>query len=201
MKINKKLTALFTVIAMIVLLIPIGVKAAAEEQFTVVYYGNGATSGTMDNQKFYISDPTQTVNTNTFSREGYEFTNWNIKADGTGTVIISNQGTIAEIINQLGVVANSQVELYAQWKENPVPTTTPAPVSSNVETKEDFWCITYLDCNGNTVGVQWIKTGGSPDKPAGYNYPDAYNISAHQDIRPISCNASDFVVPDTADRG
>lgn len=84
-------------------------------------------------------------------------------------------------------------------------TATSQSGSAAADSKPDTWCITYLDCQGNTVSVQWVPTGGSPAKPAGYSYPEIGNVSAHQDIHPISCNAavssSGYTVPNTADRG
>jgi hypothetical protein len=79
------------------------------------------------------------------------------------------------------------------------PSGSPAAVSQG---KPDLWCITYLDCKGNTVSVQWVETGKAPIKPAGYSYPDISNVSAHQDVRPTSCRIdTKYVVPNTADKG
>lgn len=67
---------------------------------------------------------------------------------------------------------------------------------------DSLWCITYLDCLGNTVSVQQVKTGAAPARPAGFDYPDISNVSAHQDVRPLSCSADmRYIIPDTGDRG
>jgi|GEM_PF-3192837 len=82
-----------------------------------------------------------------------------------------------------------------------IPDASSAGKESAAE-NEASWCITYLDSRGNTVSVQWVKTGASPVKPAGYDYPDIANVSAHQDVRPLSARTdSRTIVPNTADRG
>ena len=77
--------------------------------------------------------------------------------------------------------------------------------SANVNTNPDrnrSYCITYLDYNGNTVSVQWVKYGGSATAPAGYNYPAVTNVSANMDVRPLGGKAnSKYIIPNTADRG
>jgi len=76
-----------------------------------------------------------------------------------------------------------------------------APSAGTAAEKKDLWCITYLDSRGNTVSVQWVETGKAPVKPAGYSYPDIFNVSANQDVRPIAGgNDKGYKVPDTADK-
>ena len=71
------------------------------------------------------------------------------------------------------------------------------------QSADRYWLITYLDSNGNTVSVQWVRNGGSPVKPAGYSYPDISNVTSNQDVRPIGgASASGRIsVPNTADTG
>jgi len=79
------------------------------------------------------------------------------------------------------------------------PAVSPAPAAKT--TAKNF-LVTYLDCKGNTVSVQWIPSGGSPVAPAGYSYPAVSNVTSHQDVRPSSCKVqAQFIVPNTADRG
>lgn len=80
--------------------------------YTVRFNGNGATSGTMQDQKF-VYDKKQALNENTFARIGYTFTGWNTKPEGNGTSFKDKQ----EVIN-LTSVNNGIVNLYAQWTEN-----------------------------------------------------------------------------------
>jgi len=195
MKMARKLTALLMAIALFLLLVPAGVKAATGT-FTVHYDANGGT-GSMIDQTLSLADDTQRFSANGYTRVGYQFAGWNTELTGSGTSI-SDQAPVSALLGAIAVVDQQTVNFYAQWTKNPSPTNPPA--SSGTAGRQDSWCITYLDCSGNTVSVQWVTTGGSPEKPAGYNYPDAYGISAHQDIRPLSCDAAGFVVPDTADR-
>lgn len=71
--------------------------------YTVTFNANGG-EGTMDGQEF-VPNTLQALNTCTFTREGYEFTGWNTKADGTGTNFSDGQNVI-----NLG-----NVTLFAQW--------------------------------------------------------------------------------------
>lgn len=70
------------------------------------------------------------------------------------------------------------------------------------QSRNTTWCVTYLDCKGNTVSVQWVPYGGAPVAPAGYHYPVISNVTAHQSVRPDSCRTDTrFLVPNTSDRG
>lgn len=71
--------------------------------YTISYNANGG-SGTMANQTKQHGVE-QTLRTNTFTRTGYNFKNYNTKADGSGTSY-SSGGTYT---------ANASVTLYAQW--------------------------------------------------------------------------------------
>ena len=53
-----------------------------------------------------------TLTANTFTREGYSFTGWNTKADGTGTSYADEES----------VSFDADTTLYAQWTQNPVIT-------------------------------------------------------------------------------
>ena len=53
-----------------------------------------------------------TLTANTFTREGYSFTGWNTKADGTGT----------PYADKVIVSFDADTTLYAQWTQNPVIT-------------------------------------------------------------------------------
>jgi len=77
----------------------------------------------------------------------------------------------------------------------------PTPGASEPTAAPRSFCVTFLDCRGNTVSVQWVKYGGSADIPAGYGYPEVSNVSANMDIHPGSCSAKNgFKVPNTADK-
>ncbi|OON84867.1 hypothetical protein BXO88_15175 [Oribacterium sp. C9] len=75
------------------------------EEILVKYESNGG-SGTMEDQKVEKGVDTA-LNTNTFTRDGYTFKEWNTKADGSG-----------DSYNDKAVVnLDSSLTLYAQWKE------------------------------------------------------------------------------------
>ena len=76
---------------------------------TVVFYANKGT-GTMSSQKLTYDVPAN-LNENQFTREGYTFTGWNTKADGTGTAY-----TDAQAVENIAL--SGTVKLYAQWKQS-----------------------------------------------------------------------------------
>lgn len=74
----------------------------------VTYYGNG---GTYDGKDSIQSTSTVVMSGNIFTKEGYSFTAWNTKQDGSGTSY--NEGGKVEL----------GTKLYAQWSKN-VPKVT-----------------------------------------------------------------------------
>ncbi|MCR4763168.1 MAG: InlB B-repeat-containing protein [Lachnospiraceae bacterium] len=72
----------------------------------VVYYGNGATAGSMKRQ--ILADGKGSLLANKFTRIGYTFSGWNTAEDGSGTAFRDGASVTAE----------SMLALYAQW--NPV---------------------------------------------------------------------------------
>ena len=80
--------------------------------YTVVFDGNGSTSGSMNNQSFKY-DEEKSLSKNQYSRTGYQFTGWNTKPDGTGKNYKDQDS-----VKNLTSVNNGTVTLYAQWKAN-----------------------------------------------------------------------------------
>ena len=78
--------------------------------YMVKYNANGGT-GTMGDQGRVIGDGVA-LSLNTFTREGYTFTNWNTKAKGDGTSFVAGATT------NVSTTAGSTVTLYAQWSAN-----------------------------------------------------------------------------------
>lgn len=70
---------------------------------TVTFDANGGT-GEMSSQTFIIGTP-QALLANMFTREGYNYVNWNTAADGTGTAYSDSQ-----VVNLV-----VSMTLYAQW--------------------------------------------------------------------------------------
>lgn len=67
----------------------VGSQAGAG-QSSIIYNGNGATEGSMGIQ---VGDPdaNTTIQANKYKRQGYKFTGWNTKPDGTGTAYTEGQ--------------------------------------------------------------------------------------------------------------
>ena len=77
-------------------------------KYNVQFDKNGATSGTMETYYTYY-DEHFTLPDNQFKRQGYDFTGWNTKADGSGQGYANN----AKVFN---LATEGTVVLYAQWK-------------------------------------------------------------------------------------
>lgn len=80
--------------------------------YQIAFDGNGATSGSMENQTAKYDVPV-TLNPNRFERTGYTFTGWNTSPDGTGTSFADRQE-----VKNLTTEKDGIVTLYAQWKTN-----------------------------------------------------------------------------------
>lgn len=82
-------------------------------KYNVSFDGNGATSGIMVTMANCAYGQEYNVWINKYTREGYTFTGWNTKSDGTG-MSISDRATF----KNLTAVNGKTIILYAQWKEN-----------------------------------------------------------------------------------
>ncbi|MCI5741692.1 MAG: S8 family serine peptidase [Lachnospiraceae bacterium] len=80
--------------------------------YYIDYDGNGADEGSM-NRQTVTYDTTVKLKENAYAREGYAFTGWNTKPDGSGTSYADKQ-SIRNLSSKNGAVIN----LYAQWKEH-----------------------------------------------------------------------------------
>lgn len=80
--------------------------------YQIAFDGNGATSGSMENQKAKYDVPV-TLKQNVFERTGYTFTGWNTQPDGTGTAFADQ-----EEVKNLATEKDGIVILYAQWRAN-----------------------------------------------------------------------------------
>lgn len=85
--------------------------------YTVVYNGNGSTSGSMANTSMTY-DTKGTLRANTYQRTGYKFAGWNTMPDGSGQDYVDKESVL-----NLTSEANGKVTLYAQWKNTPVTVT------------------------------------------------------------------------------
>lgn len=85
------------------------VSATFVSAYTVTYDSNGGTGTMTDEDSPYASGSTVTVLTNEFTREGYEFSSWNTKANGSGSPYDP-----ADDENNTFTI-NENTTLYAQW--------------------------------------------------------------------------------------
>jgi uncharacterized repeat protein (TIGR02543 family) len=85
----------------------------ADPTYTVTYYGNGNSSGTIPaDPNNYAKGATVTVlgNSGTLARDGFTFVGWNTQADGSGTAYASGVTF---------TIGSANLVLYAQWTANP----------------------------------------------------------------------------------
>jgi uncharacterized protein (TIGR02145 family)/uncharacterized repeat protein (TIGR02543 family) len=85
------------------------VEATLTIQYSVIYDGNGNTSGSVpvDANSYSKNETVTTKAITDLARNGYEFTGWNTKSDGTGTTYPAGTGTFT--------MQSANVTLYAQW--------------------------------------------------------------------------------------
>ena len=76
--------------------------------YTVTYDGNGADSGKTTDPTAYATGAKATVKANGYTRNGYTFTGWNTKADGSGDSYKTGDW----------ITMTGSVILYAQWTRN-----------------------------------------------------------------------------------
>ena len=81
------------------------------QPYTIVYDGNGSTSGTMSNDIAY-ADVSWGLKENSYQKTGFTFAGWNTAADGTGTEYY-NKHQIAKDTFKSGDI----LTLFAQWKK------------------------------------------------------------------------------------
>lgn len=86
-----------------------------QSEYDVIFNPNppaGETvSGTMQNQHF-IYGTAQNLTINSYEVDGYIFTGWTTKADGTGT-----HYTDGDLVNNLTSTNGGEFNLYAQWRD------------------------------------------------------------------------------------
>ncbi len=108
---------------------------------TVTFNANDGV-GTMDQQTVGAGKEF-TLNTNTFTRDGYEFSGWNTAADGSGTAYGDGEE----------ITLNVDTTLYAQWTEVAVTTYTVTWKNYDgtvLETDENVEADTIPSYNGPT---------------------------------------------------
>lgn len=109
---------------------------------TVVFDNNGG-SGTMTNQ---LENATTALTTNTFTRSGYTFNNWNTATDGSGTAY-------ADGVNYN---FNADLNLFAQWTANNNTLTFDGNTSTSGSTTGQTIA---TDASVNLTSNGFVKTG------------------------------------------
>ena len=84
-----------------------------ENTYAIKYRDNGATSGSMINQKGLLYSNEYQLNAIGFEKTGYHFVEWNTKVDGTGKRY-NDKATVSKLTS----ANNRTVNLYAQWEIN-----------------------------------------------------------------------------------
>ena len=101
--------------------------------YSVTYNGNGNDGGNaVTDAKAYIPGATVTVQKNTFTKTGYQFTAWNTQENGKGTAYTDTTDTFP--------MANENVTLYAQWAKD------------ESATKKASYSVEYYKDGENVVG-------------------------------------------------
>ncbi len=78
----------------------------------VVYYEPNGGDGNTSHSTFTY-DSQGTLNTNGYTRTGYQFIGWNTKPDGSGESYV-DEATVNNLVEQ----GNGSITLYAQWEKN-----------------------------------------------------------------------------------
>jgi len=117
--------------------------------YTVKFNANNG-SGTMNNQSFTY-DTAQNLTANTFTRTGYTFSNWNTKADGTGTTY-ANKASVKNLTSTSGGTVN----LYAQWTAKTIVVTFNKNDGSGTTATQTF---TYGVSGQTFSNKNWTRSG------------------------------------------
>ena len=80
-------------------------------KYSIVFNGNGSTSGSMSKISNVSYNAPKTLTANTYKKKGYTFTGWNTKKDGTG-----DSYTNKAKVQGLSTKSKGTATLYAQWK-------------------------------------------------------------------------------------
>ena len=88
----------------------VSTKATGTKRYTIIFVGNGATSGGSYKMTNCQYEETYKLTANKFKRTNYVFSGWNTKANGKGTTY-KDKASVKKLAKTNGGV----VYLYAQW--------------------------------------------------------------------------------------
>ena len=80
--------------------------------YDIVFDGNGADSGNMDNM-VCVYGRDYTLPSNKYSKQHWKFTGWSTESDGSGMIYV-NKASVSNLCSTQG----GSVTLYAQWTSN-----------------------------------------------------------------------------------
>lgn len=90
----------------------VSTKAKGTSTYSIMFKGNGATSGSMSILKNCKYGTTYKLTANKFKRKNYVFTGWNTKANGKGKTY-KNKANVKNLTKTNG----KTITLYAQWQK------------------------------------------------------------------------------------
>lgn len=128
-------------------------------QYTLTYYGNGNTDGTVPSATSYPSGASTSVSSPTIAKSGYTFLGWNTAADGSGI----------NYSNNASIVMDSNKSLYAQWVGGVVAKSCPEGFNIQLISMGSTISDLYRDNTNNTMTIitQVKYSVGSPAAPYG----------------------------------
>ncbi len=138
--------------------------AARTTAFSIVFYGNGATGGSMNNQSIALSKNAK-LSANKFTRNNYVFAGWNTEADGTGTAYDN-----LHIFECDGRNSGDVLILYAQWTRKEVPDYT---ITYHFNDGTDDEVVTYNALSDDI----YLEAIPREDWDAGYQFGGWYKES------------------------
>jgi len=129
-------------------------------QYTLTYFGNGNTSGTVPSATSYPSGASiGVISQAPIAKSGYTFLGWNTAADGAGI----------NYSNNASIIMNSNKSLYAQWAGGVVAKSCPEGFNIQSISMGSASGNLYRDNTNNTMTiiVQIKYSTGSPPSPYG----------------------------------
>ncbi len=153
-----------------------------------------ANSGTGEMETIYsFTGFQETISSNEFSRNGFVFTGWNTKADGTGTAYAD--GATLTITNSL--------TLYAQWVDNFAITTQPTNKAVNAGSAATFKVVatgatSYQWQVSTDNGKTWVNSGANGNKTATLSFTAAQAHNNYQFRCVVSGSSSQSVTSSAA---
>ncbi len=130
-------------------------KASSVTTYSVLFNGNGNTSGSMREMTDLRSDREYALYANSFRRKGYRFSGWNTRKDGTGKALPDRAN-----IKALTAGNDGSVILYAQWKKIRYTISYKLQGGSNNSVNPKSYTITSSDVRLKAPSKKGYRFGG-----------------------------------------